>query len=379
MAIFSTKINLGTVSAAITNVKLYECTGNNTGCVELTNYTNVPKASFDDPNYIVTGITDTMNYIKVEALGTCAGTIQSLLITGKPGTATPTPTPTATVGPTSTPTPTPTVTVTPTPTATTTSQTMVWNLSRCSDGGDASQVIAYNSNYDPGIVIKGSNGICYTIEVTGYSSQPLITVITEFDSDCADCTDGLPSEPDPITFSVTPSCVGYAPTGVTITINNASGGSGTGYYVKMTSPSGNDTPHNLPYAYSGLNNYVGNTYAFTVYDSEDTPSNNVALTEDYSCAAAPNNTVMAKFHQGSTAPNSTACTNASEYQFTMNSPSATFCDATSFITTSNTLRDLGTGYSFWLCYDGKTRQLFHTSNSYTFAQAGQCQDIIVGF
>ena len=108
---FSTVINLGTVSAAITQVKLYECTGNNTGCTGLTGYTAVDVNTFP---ITVTGITDNMEYIKVEALGTCAGTIQSLVISGKPGT--PTPTPTATGTPTPTPTATPTVTPTPTPT-----------------------------------------------------------------------------------------------------------------------------------------------------------------------------------------------------------------------------------------------------------------------
>lgn len=118
---FSSVINLGTVSPAITQVKLYECTGNNTGCVALTNYSAVNVNTFP---ITVSGINDNTSYIKVEALGTCAGTIQSLLITGKPGTPTPTPTstptPTPTVtptsgGPTFTPTPTPTVTPTPTP------------------------------------------------------------------------------------------------------------------------------------------------------------------------------------------------------------------------------------------------------------------------
>ena len=361
---FSSVINLGTVSPAITQVKLYECTGDNTGCTALTGYNAVDVNTFP---ITVSGINENSNYIKVEALGTCAGTIQSLLISGKPGTPTPTPTGT----------PTPTPTVTPTPTATTTSQTMVWNLYYpCDTTNNATQVIAYSSNYSGGEIIKGSNGNCYTIAVTGYTMDTPITVSSEH-STCEDCEAN--QGPEPITFSVTPSCVGYAPTGVTITINNASGGSGTGYYVKMTSPSGNDTPHNLPYSYTGLDNYVGNTYAFTVYDSEDTPSGNYALTQDFSCAAAPNNTVTAGFYIGSTAPNSTACGNASTYQFELNSPAATFCNATTFTTSNTSLRDLGTGNNFWLCYEGQTRQLYHSSNSYTFTQAGPCQTIITGF
>jgi hypothetical protein len=106
---FSTVINLGNYSSAITGVTLYECTGNNTGCTELTGYSGLNVNTFPRT---VSGIDDTSNYIKVEALGNCAGTIQSLLISGKPGTPTPTPTstPTPTVG---SPTPTPTATPTP--------------------------------------------------------------------------------------------------------------------------------------------------------------------------------------------------------------------------------------------------------------------------
>lgn len=104
---FSTVINLGTVSAAITQVKLYECTGNNTGCTGLTGYSAVDVNTFP---ITVSGIDDNSNYIKIEALGTCADTIQSLVISGKPGT----------------PTPTPTTTPTPTPTATTTSTSLTF-------------------------------------------------------------------------------------------------------------------------------------------------------------------------------------------------------------------------------------------------------------
>lgn len=177
---FSSVINLGTVSAAITSVKLLSCT--NSSCTEgtvITGFDNVSVSSFPRT---VTGIPDAASHIKVEALGACAGTSQCLLITDKPGT--PTPTPTATGAPTPTPT------VTPTPTPTPTSQTMVWNLNRCSDGANANQVIAYSSNYDPGVVIKGSNNICYTIVVTGYSMAPPITVVSEH-SNCADCISSL--------------------------------------------------------------------------------------------------------------------------------------------------------------------------------------------
>jgi hypothetical protein len=66
----------------------------------------------------------------------------------------------------------------------------VWNLSRCSDGQDASQVIAWTPNFEPGLVFKGSNGICYRIVNDGYQlSPPNITAGDEFGR-CSDCTDG---------------------------------------------------------------------------------------------------------------------------------------------------------------------------------------------
>lgn len=179
--------------------------------------------------------------------------------------------------------------------------------------------------------------------------------------------------PAPVTFTAVPSCVGYAPTGVTISIGDAAGGSGTGYYVVMTSPEGYDnTQHSLPYAYTGLDNYVGNTYAFTVYDSNNTASNNYVLTQDFSCAAAPNNTATVGYVQKSSVPTSAECAAANTYQVEMNSPSATFCNATTF--KNSFFSTLGTGNNNWLCYNGQARQVFHMSGD-TVQQAGSCQTI----
>ena len=152
---YTALVSLGsTIGIGITSVKLYECTGNNSGCTALSNYSNVPVSSFN-PTYIVTGITDGKTWLKVEPVGACSGTTQNLQVSGFPGptatpaptataahnaTATPTPTattvvPTATAGPTATPTPTPTATAgpgptaTPTPTATETPYYL--QLSRC--------------------------------------------------------------------------------------------------------------------------------------------------------------------------------------------------------------------------------------------------------
>jgi hypothetical protein len=120
---YTALVNLGpTIGIGITSVKLYECSGNNSGCTALANYTNVPVSSF--PN-AVTGITDSKKWIKVEPVGACSGTTQNFEVSGFPApTATPgptaTPTSTAVVGPTATPTATPTRTPTPTPTSTST-------------------------------------------------------------------------------------------------------------------------------------------------------------------------------------------------------------------------------------------------------------------
>jgi hypothetical protein len=129
-----------------------------------------------------------------------------------PATSTPTPQPDATStptpipvtelpAPTSTPTPQPEATTTPTPIPATatpepTQQPMVWNLYHpCDTTTPADQLIAYSSNYTPGVIIKGSNGLCYTIAVTGYSLQPPITVVSEH-SNCSEC-DPLPATSTP--------------------------------------------------------------------------------------------------------------------------------------------------------------------------------------
>jgi hypothetical protein len=74
----------------------------------------------------------------------------------------------------------------------------VWNLYR-SQGADnpacssspSSLTIPYTSNFTPGIVIKASNGYCYTIGVEGYqTSAPTIDFLEEF-SVCSECKEGL--------------------------------------------------------------------------------------------------------------------------------------------------------------------------------------------
>jgi hypothetical protein len=118
---FSSIINLGAVSPAITSLKLTACTNSScTGGSVITGYDNVLVSTFPRT---ISGIPDGTTHIKLEALNVCDNVTQCVFLSGVPGTptptptTTPTPTPTATLsgGPTSTPTPTPTTTPTPTP------------------------------------------------------------------------------------------------------------------------------------------------------------------------------------------------------------------------------------------------------------------------
>jgi hypothetical protein len=57
----------------------------------------------------------------------------------------------------------------------------------------ASQVIEYDSNYAPGVVFKGSNGLCYTIANDGYQvTAPLINEDIEY-GNCNECTETSPT------------------------------------------------------------------------------------------------------------------------------------------------------------------------------------------
>jgi hypothetical protein len=72
----------------------------------------------------------------------------------------------------------------------------VWNLFRTQDAEfpacsttAASQVILYTDNFTPGLVFKGSNGLCYKIANEGYQvSPPNITAGQEF-GNCNECTE----------------------------------------------------------------------------------------------------------------------------------------------------------------------------------------------
>jgi hypothetical protein len=107
MATISATLNLGTVSPAITSVKLLSCPNSScTGGTVITGFNNVLVSTFPRT---VSGIPDTAKYIKVEGLGDCSSASQCIKIDALPGDPI-TPTPTAT----GTPTPTPTATPTPT-------------------------------------------------------------------------------------------------------------------------------------------------------------------------------------------------------------------------------------------------------------------------
>jgi len=84
----------------------------------------------------------------------------------------------------------------PTTTTTTTATSLyrVWNLYR-SEGAEnpacsttpAAQVIEYSTNYAPGVVFKGSNGLCYTIANDGYQVSPANITLSEEFGTCTEC------------------------------------------------------------------------------------------------------------------------------------------------------------------------------------------------
>jgi hypothetical protein len=438
-------VSLGsTIGLGITSVKLYECTGNNTGCTALTNYGNVAVSLFN-PTYTITGITDSKTWLKVEPVGACSGTTQNIQVTGFPGptatpaptatagpTATPSPTPTATAGsgptatPTNTPTPTSTSTPTPTPTPSATAlpgcsstisntyapsgstiQTQQLDLSAASNGDIIT--ISYTANDRPNRFNIYGNGSYVTSSLWAGSDPDMGTTYTgpwtgnPIDSDGTgsftftyvagtsyelrvDVGNANPnaspspnpsdawsvtigcSSPSPLTFSVTTGCTNYAGT---LTVDITGGGTGTGYYWKIISgptgfPTGNQSDNGTV---TGLTN--GN-YAILVGDSSGPKQ---STNEDYNvtCASAPNNTAFANLVISSTKPSSSQCSSGTGYTFDLGSPSATFCNATTF--TASGLTGLGTGNNYWLCYDGQTRQMFHPSNAGYFQQAGSCQTI----
>lgn len=184
---YTASVNLGpTIGIGITSVKLYECTGNNSGCTALTNYTNVPVSSFN-PNYIVTGITDNKRWIKVEPVGACSGTTQNLQVSGFPNpTATPTPTATSGGAPSATATPTPTPSPTPTATAgagPTPTPTLVYTALILCGGNPAAPVAWYQGslNYTQTLYNTGT-ATCYF--AVGNTYTPGGTIVTGIVDGC---------------------------------------------------------------------------------------------------------------------------------------------------------------------------------------------------
>ena len=97
--------------------------------------------------------------------------------------------------------PTPAVTTTPTATP----APLVWNLYfPCGTTTPASQVLEYSSNYLGGEIIKGSNGLCYTIAISGRSIASTISVDSEYGT-CEDCEISLISPTPTQTLTKTPT------------------------------------------------------------------------------------------------------------------------------------------------------------------------------
>jgi len=178
----------------------------------------------------------------------------------------------------------------------------------------------------------------------------------------------------PINFSLSSTCVGYNPTGATITVSGATGGSGTGYYCVITSgPAGFDSAHySLPHTYTGLDSYVGNTYAISVYDSVGN-GGNLALSSDLTCPNPPNVSLTVNFQYipDGTTPSYGSWSGAAQISVELNSSTATFCNATTY--TSTSFAPYGQGQNLWIYNGINYRRLYHTTGGgYICQPASSC-------
>lgn len=182
-----------------------------------------------------------------------------------------------------------------------------------------------------------------------------------------------------IDFDLTYGCNGYAPTGGTFTVSNASGGSGTGYYAVITSPENydNGTHHPLPFTLSGWANNNGNYWAISVYDSEG-HGGNKAITEAVTCDEPPLATeqlrIVFNTTSSSTPPSASTFASAPEYQFTLSGPYVDMCSSSKF-TNVNATTGLLQGSFHWVknLTTGNVRQLYYNGNGNDYFQtAGSC-------
>ena len=162
----------------------------------------------------------------------------------------PTSTPTATTTQTATPTKTPSFTSGPggTPTPTSCAYT-VWNLYYpCGTTTDADQLIPYDANLAPGIIVKLTNGLCYTIALPACYQEPgNFTVDGEY-STCEDCEQTYPTPTqtptNTSTQTQTPS-IGSSPT-PTETQTQTPTGTQTQTPSIGSSPTPTETPTQTP-------------------------------------------------------------------------------------------------------------------------------------
>jgi hypothetical protein len=228
---------------------------------------------YNGPNNVTLGVvvqSTNGSCYTVSSVGTGPETVGTLLTQfascGECQVAPP-PTTTTTSTSTSTSTTTSTSTSTSTTTTTTTSALFhVWNLYR-SEGAEfpacsttpAAQVIEYDSNYAPGVVFQGSNGLCYTIANDGYQvTAPLINEDIEY-GNCTECTE----TPPPTTTTTTtapppPSLYEFRVSGGTQTAPDACLLGSPGIYtVYSTDPN----PENNATLYT--TNYIDEATVFT--------------------------------------------------------------------------------------------------------------------
>jgi hypothetical protein len=232
-----------------------------------------------------------------------------------------------------------------------------WTLvdSNISEGGDSSIISNLKSDNKP-----TTDYYAYDIKVVDTNGKTRILlggVIFSCDT-----------EP-PITFTASTNCVDYEGTG-TLTVDITGGGTGTGYFWKIISgpagyPTGNQTDGGT------VSNLVNGNYAILIGDSS---GNKLSTNEVYiiNCPPAPNVSIFANLVDSVSLPNSSQCSSGTGYTFELNSSIATFCNATTF--SNNSLSTLPTK-TYWICYDGQSRQVFHPSNASLLQQPNTCQTV----
>ena len=270
---FNTNYNLGlyTNSYVPAGSTVSANTGNNITKIEKLNYDGSVAYTV---NPATTNYTFGSGPFNMDSTGTNTGQFQSIKVYFE---SMPSVTPTQTTTPTTTPTPTktPSFTSAPgsTPTATECSYT-VWNLYYpCGSTTEADQLIPYDANLAPGITVKLTNGLCYTIALAAcYQIPGEYTVDSEY-STCEDCEQTYPTPtttttPTPTLPQILANGTYVCSTGADcdgeFNISSISGGAGGPYQTQLDTGGWNNYP--AVSSYTSL--CGGQNYSFSVKDGQ---------------------------------------------------------------------------------------------------------------